>query len=93
MPHEYDLHRSRYRLVDIHQDNDNAMKDELAALGGQTAATAMNLFYDKQKEIHECHACHPAAGAVDAAEDDDEVLKEEPIVDFSGEVLRFARAL
>uniref|UniRef100_A0A7N0U659 Matrin-type domain-containing protein n=1 Tax=Kalanchoe fedtschenkoi TaxID=63787 RepID=A0A7N0U659_KALFE len=75
------------RLVEIYEDKDNARKDEIAALGGQTA-TGTNLFsafYDRLKEIREYHRRHPTARVVDTAEEEDELLKEEPIVEFSGE--------
>lgn len=39
--------------IDIYDDKDNARKDEIAALGGQTA-TGINLFsafYDRLKEV------------------------------------------
>ena len=39
--------------IEIYEDNDNARKDEIAALGGQTA-TGINVFsafYDRLKEV------------------------------------------
>ncbi|KAL9674372.1 hypothetical protein QQ045_030644 [Rhodiola kirilowii] len=75
------------KLVEIYEDNDNARKDEIAALGGQTASgtNLFSAFYDRLKEIREYHRRHPAARVVDTAEEDDELLKEEPQVEFSGE--------
>ncbi|MBA0700747.1 hypothetical protein Goari_020408, partial [Gossypium aridum] len=75
------------KLVEIYEDKDNARKDEIAALGGQTA-TGVNVFsafYDRLKEIREYHRKHPAARVVDANEEYEDLLKEEPVIEFSGE--------
>ncbi|PPS12959.1 hypothetical protein GOBAR_AA07680 [Gossypium barbadense] len=75
------------KLIEIYEDKDNARKDEIAALGGQTA-TGINVFsafYDRLKEIREYHRKHPAARLVNANEDDEALLKEEPVIEFSGE--------
>ncbi|EEF48955.1 splicing factor 3a, putative [Ricinus communis] len=74
--------------VEIYEDKDNSRKDEIAALGGQTATgtNVFSAFYDRLKEIREYHRRHPAArGVVDANEDHEASLKEEPAVDFTGE--------
>ncbi|KAG2709611.1 hypothetical protein I3760_05G247600 [Carya illinoinensis] len=75
------------KLVEIYDDNDNARKDEIAALGGQTATgtNVFSAFYDRLKEIREYHRRHPAARVVDATEEYEALLKEEPIIEFSGE--------
>ncbi|KAL6211406.1 hypothetical protein ACLB2K_016632 [Fragaria x ananassa] len=73
------------RLIEIYEDNDNARKDEIAALGGQTA-NLLSAFYDRLKDIREYHRRHPAALVVDANEELEALLKEEPQVEFSGEV-------
>ncbi|MBA0616054.1 hypothetical protein Godav_016139 [Gossypium davidsonii] len=76
------------KLVEIYEDKDNARKDEIAGLGGQTA-TGVNVFsafYDRLKEIREYHRKHPAARVVDANEEYEDLLKEEPVIEFSGEV-------
>ncbi|KAL6218317.1 hypothetical protein ACLB2K_011531 [Fragaria x ananassa] len=41
--------------IEIYEDNDNARKDEIAALGGQTATgtNVFSAFYDRLKEIRE----------------------------------------
>ncbi|PNX71374.1 splicing factor 3A subunit 3-like protein [Trifolium pratense] len=75
------------RLIEIYDDKDNARKDEIAALGGQTA-TGINVFsafYDRLKEIREYHRKHPVARVVDANDDLEALLKEEPQIEFSGE--------
>lgn len=40
--------------VEIYEDKDNARKDEIAALGGQTAAgtNVFSAFYDRLKEVY-----------------------------------------
>ncbi|XP_030510588.1 splicing factor SF3a60 homolog [Cannabis sativa] len=75
------------KLVDIYEDKDNARKDEIAALGGQTATgtNVFSAFYDRLKEIREYHRRHPAARVVDPNEDFEALLKEEPLIEFSGE--------
>lgn len=75
------------KLVEIYEDNDNARKDEIAALGGQTATgtNVFSAFYDRLKEIREYHRRHPNARVLDATEEYEELLKEEPIIEFSGE--------
>lgn len=40
--------------IDIYEDKDSARKDEIAALGGQTATGSITLFgafYDRLKEV------------------------------------------
>lgn len=75
------------KLIDIYEDKDSARKDEIAALGGQTATgtNVFSAFYDRLKEIREYHRKHPAARVVDANEDYEALLKEEPVIEFSGE--------
>ncbi|KAI3855098.1 hypothetical protein MKX03_018492 [Papaver bracteatum] len=80
---------STEKLIEIYQDNDNARKDEIAELGGQTAAgtgikAALNAFYDGLKEIREYHKRHPSSRALEES-DQELLLKEEPHVEFSGE--------
>nr|GMD81088.1 splicing factor SF3a60 homolog [Ipomoea batatas] len=66
---------STHKLVDIYEDKDGARKDEIAALGGQTATgtNVFSAFYDRLKEIREYHRRHPAARVVDTS---DEQYKE-----------------
>ncbi|XP_043716572.1 splicing factor SF3a60 homolog [Telopea speciosissima] len=75
------------KLNEIYEDKDNARKDEIAALGGQTATgtNVFSAFYDRLKEIREYHRRHPVARVVDAGEEYEELLKQEPHVEFSGE--------
>ncbi|KAK4759057.1 hypothetical protein SAY87_020358 [Trapa incisa] len=75
------------KLIEIYEDKDGARKDEIAALGGQTATgtNVFSAFYDRLKEIREYHRKHPAARVVDVDEDFEALLKEEPQVEFSGE--------
>ncbi|KAJ6832668.1 splicing factor SF3a60-like protein [Iris pallida] len=77
-----------HKIVDIYEDADNSRRDEIAVLGGQNAAGGTNLFsafYDKLKEIREYHRRHPGSRVVDVTEEFEELLKEEPHIDFSGE--------
>ncbi|KAF9602120.1 hypothetical protein IFM89_025165 [Coptis chinensis] len=75
-----------HKLVEIYEDKDSARKDEIAALGGQSGNTnVFGAFYDRLKEIREYHRRHPSARVIDASEDYDELLKDEPLVEFSGE--------
>ncbi|CAL5344132.1 unnamed protein product [Camellia sinensis] len=75
------------KLVEIYEDKDSARKDEIAALGGQTATgtNVFSAFYDRLKEIREYHRRHPAARVVDVNEEYEELLKEEPRIEFTGE--------
>ncbi|CAN1264089.1 Splicing factor SF3a60 homolog [Linum perenne] len=77
-----------HKLVDIYEDKDHARKDEIAALGGQTASgtNVFSAFYDRLKEIREYHRRHPAArGVVDVTDQYEALLKEEPVIEFTGE--------
>ncbi|GKV23272.1 hypothetical protein SLEP1_g33020 [Rubroshorea leprosula] len=69
------------KLIEIYEDKDDARKDEIAALGDQTA-TGTNVFI-----IREYHRKHPAARVVDidANEEYEALLKEEPVIEFTGE--------
>lgn len=75
------------KLIEIYEDKDSARKDEIAALAGQTATgtNVFSAFYDRLKEIRDYHRRHPVAPVVDAAEEYEAMLKEEPHIDFSGE--------
>ncbi|KAL3653618.1 hypothetical protein CASFOL_003299 [Castilleja foliolosa] len=79
-----------HKLIEVYEDKDNARKDEIAALGGQSATSAnvnvFSAFYDRLKEIREYHRRHPAARYVDTTDDESEqILKEEPTIEFTGE--------
>jgi len=74
------------KLIEVYEDSDHSRKDEIAALGGQgvSGQNVFSAFYDRLKEIREYHRRHPIARVVDL-EDPEELLKEEPRVEFSGE--------
>ncbi|GFP81095.1 splicing factor 3a subunit 3 [Phtheirospermum japonicum] len=79
-----------HKLIEVYEDKDNARKDEIAALGGQSATSAninvFSAFYDRLKEIREYHRRHPAARYVDTTADEaEQILKEEPTIEFTGE--------
>lgn len=75
------------RLAEIYDDKDSARRDEIAALGGIGAAgqNVFSSFYDRLKEIRDYHRRHPGARAVDPGENPEELIKEEPWIEFSGE--------
>ncbi|KAL1822366.1 hypothetical protein ACET3Z_009144 [Daucus carota] len=62
-----------YKLIEIYQDDDNARKDEIAALECQMD-NEHNLFYDLLKEIREYHRRHHRV--VDHATDEVEPMLE-----------------
>ncbi|XP_075502283.1 splicing factor SF3a60 homolog [Primulina tabacum] len=78
-----------HKLIEIYEDNDNARKDEIAALGGQSSTGAnvnvFSAFYDRLKEIREYHRRHPTARYVDTTDEFEQLLKEEPVIEFTGE--------
>jgi hypothetical protein len=83
-----------YAQVDIYEDKDNARRDEIASLGGQGGGqNVFTAFYDRFKEIREYHRRHPSAQVLDTGDDPEELLKEEPYIDFSGEVLSLSLSL
>lgn len=75
------------KLIEIYDDKDGSRKDEIAALGGQTATgtNVFSAFYDRLKEIREYHRRHPASRVLDANDEYEQLLKEEPQIEFSGE--------
>jgi len=70
------------KLRRMYEDKDNARRDEIAAIGGQNVFGA---FYDRLKEAREYHRRYPNAVGAYVKEDADELVKEEPHVEFSGE--------
>ena len=48
-----DMNLLLYFQIEIYEDNDNARKDEIAALGDQTATgtNVFSAFYDRLKEV------------------------------------------
>ncbi|XP_010924860.1 splicing factor SF3a60 homolog [Elaeis guineensis] len=84
--HMIDLIRTTTdKLVEIYEDKDNARRDEIGALGVGGQNNPFPAFYDRLKEIRDYHRRHPAARVVDANEEFEELLKEEPQIEFSGE--------
>lgn len=76
-----------HKLVEIYEDKDSARKDEIAALGGQTATgtNVFSAFYDRLKEIREYHRRHPSARVIDTTDEYEQLIEEEPQIEFSGE--------
>ncbi|CAI5491736.1 unnamed protein product, partial [Closterium sp. Naga37s-1] len=79
----------RVGQAEIYADADGARRDEIAALGGQgtpnPSATVFTSFYERLNEIREYHRRHPGARVVEGEADVDELIKDEPWVQFSGE--------
>ncbi|KAI3854679.1 hypothetical protein MKX03_005275 [Papaver bracteatum] len=81
------INYSTKKLIEIYEDNDNARKDEIAALGGQTATDTdvFRAFDERLKDIRDYYKCHPNYPSYQQEESDQELLKQEPHVEFSGE--------
>lgn len=71
------------KLMKIYDDDDGARKEEIAALAG-TSSTVYSKFYDRLKEVRDYHRRFPNM-EITEAEDDEELLKEEPYIEFTGE--------
>ncbi|KAI3705730.1 hypothetical protein L1987_75971 [Smallanthus sonchifolius] len=74
-------------LVEIYDDKDDAMKDEIAALGGQTATetNVFSAFYDRLKEIREYYSRYPSARVLDTTDEYEQLLEVKPHIEFSAE--------
>lgn len=66
------------------EDDDNLRKEEMAALGAPSTTAVYSKFYDRLKEIRDYHKRFPVMDITEG-EDDSDMLKEEPHVEFSGE--------
>ncbi|KAL6615800.1 hypothetical protein ACP70R_038070 [Stipagrostis hirtigluma subsp. patula] len=76
------------KLVEIYEDKDNARKDEIS--NHLTAPTQNGIFvkyYERLKEIRDYHRRNPSARFISATDDYEELLKEEPVIEFTGERL------
>ncbi|KAF8676295.1 hypothetical protein HU200_047172 [Digitaria exilis] len=74
------------KLVEIYEDKDNARKDEINT--HLTAPSQNHLFakyYERLKEIRDYHRRNPSARFVSTTDDYEELLKEEPVIEFTGE--------
>ncbi|KAG8062356.1 hypothetical protein GUJ93_ZPchr0003g18627 [Zizania palustris] len=92
----YQSHRVRHmldlvistsgKLVEIYEDKDNARKDEISNhLSSQVQTEIFPKFYDRLKEIRDYHRRNPSARFVSETDDFEELLKEEPAIEFTGE--------
>uniref|UniRef100_A0A0E0D5Q9 Matrin-type domain-containing protein n=1 Tax=Oryza meridionalis TaxID=40149 RepID=A0A0E0D5Q9_9ORYZ len=92
----YQSHRVRHmldlvistsgKLVEIYEDKDNARKDEISNhLSSPVQAEIFPKFYDRLKEIRDYHRRNHSARFVSATDDFEELLKEEPAIEFTGE--------
>lgn len=69
------------KLIRIYEDNDHARRDEIAALAGDNV---FSNFYERLNEVRDYHRRYPK-NDVTEAENDEDTLKLEPSVEFSGE--------
>ncbi|CAN6346498.1 unnamed protein product [Urochloa humidicola] len=74
------------KLVEIYEDKDSARKDEINThLTAPTQSLLFNKYYERLKEICDYHRRNPSARFVSATDDYEELLKEEPVIEFTGE--------
>ncbi|NP_001136895.1 Splicing factor SF3a60 homolog-like [Zea mays] len=74
------------KLVEIYEDKDNARKDEINThLTAPTQSGLFSKYYERLKEIREYHRRNPSARFVSTTDDYEELLKEEPVIEFTGE--------
>ncbi|CAN6327909.1 unnamed protein product [Urochloa humidicola] len=74
------------KLVEIYEDKDSARKDEINThLTAPTQSLLFNKYYERLKEIRDYHRRNPSARFVSATDDYEELLKEEPVIEFTGE--------
>ncbi|KAG8097958.1 hypothetical protein GUJ93_ZPchr0013g37249 [Zizania palustris] len=92
----YQSHRVRHmldlvvstsgKLVEIYEDKDNARKDEISNhISSQVQTEIFPKFYDRLKEIRDYHRRNPSARFVSETGDFEELLQEEPAIEFTGE--------
>ncbi|KAK3165090.1 hypothetical protein QOZ80_1AG0028790 [Eleusine coracana subsp. coracana] len=74
------------KLVEIYEDKDGARKDEISIhLTAPTQNGIFSKYYERLKEIREYHRRNPSARFVSTTDDYEELLKEEPVIEFTGE--------
>uniref|UniRef100_A0ACD5VTM5 Uncharacterized protein n=1 Tax=Avena sativa TaxID=4498 RepID=A0ACD5VTM5_AVESA len=74
------------RLVEIYEDKDGARKEEISNhLTAPVQDDIFHKFFDRLKDIRESHRRNHSARFVSETDDHEELLKEEPAVEFSGE--------
>lgn len=78
------MQESARKLVKVYDDEDRARRDDIEALGAPNPTGAYSKFYDRLKEIRDYHRRHMSMDITEA-ENDEEMLKEEPFVEFTGE--------
>ncbi|GJM93552.1 hypothetical protein PR202_ga10116 [Eleusine coracana subsp. coracana] len=75
------------KLVEIYEDKDGARKDEISIhLTAPTQNGIFSKYYERLKEIREYHRRNPSARFVSTTDDYEELLKEEPVIEFTGEL-------
>ncbi|CAL4974706.1 unnamed protein product [Urochloa decumbens] len=74
------------KLVEIYEDKDSARKDEINThLTAPTQSLLFNKYYERLKEIRDYHRRNPSARFISTTDDYEELLKEEPVIEFTGE--------
>ncbi|CAO2171029.1 unnamed protein product [Urochloa humidicola] len=74
------------KLVDIYEDKDNSRKDEINThLTAPTQSLLFTKYYERLKEIRDYHRRNPSARFISTTDDYEELLKEEPVIEFTGE--------
>lgn len=74
------------RLVEIYEDKDGARKEEISTrFTAPVQDDIFHKFYDRLKEIRDSHRRNHSARFVSENDDHEELLKEEPAIEFSGE--------
>ncbi|KAL5224566.1 hypothetical protein ABZP36_011205 [Zizania latifolia] len=72
--------------VETYEDKDNVRKDEISNhLSSQVQTEIFPKFYDMLKEIRDYHRRNPSARFISETDDFEELLKEEPAIEFTGE--------
>ncbi|XP_062217876.1 splicing factor SF3a60 homolog [Phragmites australis] len=74
------------KLVEIYEDKDNARKDDISThLTAPTQSGMFSKYYERLKEIRDYHRRNASARFVSTTGDYEELLKEEPVIEFTGE--------
>ncbi|KAF7102198.1 hypothetical protein CFC21_103376 [Triticum aestivum] len=74
------------KLVEIYEDKDCARKDEISThLTAPVQSDIFPKYYERLKEIRDYHRRNHSARFISETDDYEELLKEEPAIEFTGE--------
>ncbi|XP_020157876.1 splicing factor SF3a60 homolog isoform X3 [Aegilops tauschii subsp. strangulata] len=74
------------KLVEIYEDKDGARKDEISThLTAPVQSDIFPKYYERLKEIRDYHRRNHSARFISETDDYEELLKEEPAIEFTGE--------